>query len=463
MSLANKILISDPFSEVAKKAAECLTKNKYIVDIAENGKDAQIRAYKEKYFAIILDIDTSNYSGIEVLRFLKHSRPDIKIVLTVESKERIEELGLTMRDLTKLGAKSLLIKPYSDDQLLTSIRGELKTKTTPNGKPKYVSEDLDQESMIRDDLFTKIHINEFYSTNPMMFDVYVKINPHRYVKIVREGDELSFKRIEKYQKEKNIDYLYFKTMDRVTYINHLNKVLKALLEKPNQNLQKKVTALKTHGELFLEELFTEGIKPELIDQGKQICHNVNELISQEKRLYNLMKDMQSFDFSIYAHSFQVAFLSAVCCSQLEWNSPSTIEKVAMGSILHDIGKIKLGPNILHTPPAKLNDEQFKELIKHPALGLESVQEFNGITQEVKNIIYQHHETIDAQGYPNRLPGMKIYPLAQIVGFIDLLSHIMSDNQLGPLQAFKFFLKFKHHLTKYNPKIIKGFANCLIQK
>lgn len=55
------------------------------------------------------------------------------------------------------------------------------------------------------------------------------------------------------------------------------------------------------------------------------------------------------DESIYYHSLNVAILSMLIAKELEWDR-SEIETVGLSALFHDVGKLKVPPQILKNRP-----------------------------------------------------------------------------------------------------------------
>lgn len=117
-------LICEPDPIWAKKTADFLLEKDQKSELVTNGKDCQLKIYKNKYNAVIIDIDTENHPGLSVLKFIRLNYPSLKIVLTFKSKERFNEINLSKDDLKKLGVCNYLVKPFTADKLIQSIEGE---------------------------------------------------------------------------------------------------------------------------------------------------------------------------------------------------------------------------------------------------------------------------------------------------------------------------------------------------
>jgi len=462
--MALKVLISDPFDQYSSLAKEILLKNSYVVDVALNGKDAQLKCYQTKYYAVILDIDTTNHSGFEVLRYIRVNRPSVRIILTFESAARMEYFEMTRDDLLKLGVSDVLIKPYNHEKLMKSISGELQYKLFKNvkaGPSKNVEAEPEAEEMfLRDDLFTKIKIDSFFSGNASIFDLFIKLTRNKYLKILHAGDFFSTDRIKKYKEEKNVDYLYFKTKDRAVYIQFYNKFLKLLLKRPDVALELKVTTIKSLSEKYLEEIHTEGLKPHLVEEGKGICDNIYHMVGNEKKLFEIIKKMEQDEDQEFNHSFLVAFFASLICKHMDWGSEKTINNVVFGGFLHDIGKTRIRRDVQTLTIQEMNIEQLAEYKTHPVHGGDILAELSTISSEVKQIVLQHHELVDGSGFPAGLFGMKIFPLAKVIGFADACTRIMSNQKVNPIQCVKQFLKEPGNVLKYDKSVIAAFVACL---
>ena len=71
----------------------------------------------------------------------------------------------------------------------------------------------EEEVALEDSKFTRVKISEFYTSQPVLFDLFVQLSSGRYVKILHAGDKLDEDRVSKYKDEKKVEYFYFKRED----------------------------------------------------------------------------------------------------------------------------------------------------------------------------------------------------------------------------------------------------------
>lgn len=101
-----------------------------------------------------------------------------------------------------------------------------------------------------------------------------------------------------------------------------------------------------------------------------------------------------------------------------------INQIRTAGLIHDIGKMGIDEKILNKPGA-LNDDEWKEIQRHPEIGyriLSSVNEFS----EMANCILEHHERWDGRGYPKGLKGEEISLQGRIVAVADSFDAMTSD-------------------------------------
>ncbi len=93
-------------------------------------------------------------------------------------------------------------------------------------------------------------------------------------------------------------------------------------------------------------------------------------------------------------------------------------------LLHDIGKLGVSNRILDKP-AKLTDEEFGEIRKHPRWTweiLERVTAFSDFAQEAS----QHHERLDGTGYPWRKDAAQLGLMSRVLAVADVYEALTAD-------------------------------------
>ena len=123
------------------------------------------------------------------------------------------------------------------------------------------------------------------------------------------------------------------------------------------------------------------------------------------------------------HSVRVAKYSRMLAEKLAL-SAEDCENVYYMALLHDIGKIKIPPEVLNKN-GKLTDEEFKTIKSHSGLGYTVLKDIS-IMPELAIGAGSHHERPDGKGYPKGLKGDEIPRVAQIIAVADTFDAMYSD-------------------------------------
>ncbi len=460
--MALKLLLVDKDLEWLQAAKSYFEELLYKTVIVGNGKDAQKALYNDKFFAVILNVKTENHSGLQVLKFIKTNHPSQNVIMVTEIEEGVdEEDQLTPEKLKKLGATDSIVKPFEMDDLKGVLEGHQSVGDLVSSIPRRKELGPEEEVDLGDDQFTKVKIAEFYSSQPVLFDIFIKLRSNRYIKILHAGDALSKERLDKYQNEKKVEYLYFQRKDILKYVKFNSYFAKKVISNPKVGGAKKIKMLQNVSEKYLEQAFVDGLKPQIIDQGKDIAENVYDLVTKNEDLFSVFREYADFDPNAYTHAYLVTLFSTAIIKQFEWQSKTTIECTAFACLFHDIGKMKLPPEIATMKVEEMNEEQLEEYKRHPEYGLELIDGKPMINNSVKQIILQHHEHFDGTGFPYGKRGSKILMLSNIVCLADNFVHVIQEQDLKPVEALRVLLQKRDEISWYNTKIVECLINVFV--
>jgi len=127
------------------------------------------------------------------------------------------------------------------------------------------------------------------------------------------------------------------------------------------------------------------------------------------------------DMYTYGHSRRVARHAQTIARALHL-PPEQVERIRRAALVHDIGKIYTPREILDKP-ARLTDEEFAIVKRHPADGADLLAHLG--EPEVVAIVRHHHERLDGGGYPDGLRGTEIPLGARIIAVADTFDALTS--------------------------------------
>lgn len=154
-----------------------------------------------------------------------------------------------------------------------------------------------------------------------------------------------------------------------------------------------------------------------------------ELVASEEaylgpRVRALMVQLERRDVSTEEHTRRVAFLAARVGEELKLSATSR-RHLAVGGLLHDIGKLSVPLEILNKP-GKLTDDEFAAIKRHPDDGRRLLDELGGFPETVKALVSDHHERLDGSGYPRGLTAMDMSLETRILAVCDVYDALVSD-------------------------------------
>jgi diguanylate cyclase (GGDEF)-like protein/putative nucleotidyltransferase with HDIG domain len=122
------------------------------------------------------------------------------------------------------------------------------------------------------------------------------------------------------------------------------------------------------------------------------------------------------------HSETVGRYAAMMAEELGLPE-AKVERVRLAGMLHDVGKVGV-PDVILQKPAKLTDDEFEIIKRHPGLGAQILE--HPKLDDVRSWVGAHHERPDGRGYPNALSDDEIPLEAKILAVADAFEAMTSD-------------------------------------
>ncbi len=170
--------------------------------------------------------------------------------------------------------------------------------------------------------------------------------------------------------------------------------------------------------------------------------------------------LRQLDHYTYEHSVSVSVLLMAFGRDLGM-SEDVLHDLALGGMLHDIGKSRVDPAILNKPAAL--DAREKSIMRsHVSWGeriLEGDPEIPAIGREVAS---QHHERLDGSGYPRQLAGQEISIHGQMAAIADIYDALSTDRSyssgIEPTESLRRLLEWPE--GKLSPTLVQHFIRCV---
>jgi PAS domain S-box-containing protein/putative nucleotidyltransferase with HDIG domain len=123
------------------------------------------------------------------------------------------------------------------------------------------------------------------------------------------------------------------------------------------------------------------------------------------------------------HAGRVMHIAVVLAKKLKMDMTS-IGKLKVASLLHDLGKLAIDEKILFKN-GKLSKKEFMEIKKHPHWGADVIR-LVYFLRDIIPIMANHHENYDGSGYPNGVKGEKIPLESRVLSVADIYEALTAD-------------------------------------
>jgi HD-GYP domain-containing protein (c-di-GMP phosphodiesterase class II) len=153
-----------------------------------------------------------------------------------------------------------------------------------------------------------------------------------------------------------------------------------------------------------------------------------ELVAEEEAFLGshvraLLVDLAEKDEYTEEHTRRVA-LRAVQVGEELGLAPERLRTLAVGGLLHDIGKLSIPDEILKRP-GPLSQREFELVEEHPDRGKRLLHDLGGFPESVLRLVRDHHERLDGSGYPQGLAGAELDLDTRILSACDVYDALMS--------------------------------------
>jgi putative nucleotidyltransferase with HDIG domain len=239
---------------------------------------------------------------------------------------------------------------------------------------------------------------------------------------------------------------------RVTYINKVDTAREMARARAHYGHAKE-TAKQIMSSIRLGRMLDMNRIRRTVDE------TVDSVLRNENALLLLSKIKNKDDYTA-EHCINVSILAAAFGKHLGLLEEE-IRVLALGGMLHDVGKMRIDDAILNKPGA-LTPEEFDIMKKHTTYGRDVLAALPTLEHAAVDVAYSHHERMDGRGYPRGLPSQQIPVFAKMVGVVDTYDAITSsrvyDKGRASMQALQIIHRNKG--TQFDAELAVEFIRMI---
>ncbi len=154
--------------------------------------------------------------------------------------------------------------------------------------------------------------------------------------------------------------------------------------------------------------------------------------------------LKKFDEYTFYHSVNTSILAMSLGRDLGFEL-NALHQIGVGTLLHDIGKTKIPPEILNKP-GRFEPHEMEVMKQHVLRGVEVLTTTTGLGDSYLHPALEHHERVDGTGYPHRRTRSELSQFGLMAAVVDIYDAITSDRCYHKGRAAHEALQFLYRLA-----------------
>jgi putative nucleotidyltransferase with HDIG domain len=239
--------------------------------------------------------------------------------------------------------------------------------------------------------------------------------------------------------------VYIRSAQKDAYRRYLAENISSVILDHSVPDTEKAEMLYTTACGVVEAVLASPDSQEDIRQSKDLVRHTVDFMLADPRVFGCMLSSISTVYHVYTHSVNVVTYSVALAQRSGITDPALMRELAVGALLHDVGKSRIDPLILNSPES-LSEDQWVIMKMHPKYGYDMLSQLGSVGEVALDIVLHHHERVRGGGYPNSLCGPAISDFVRIVSIADTFDALTTER---PFQkAITSFNAISMMNTKY---------------
>lgn len=196
---------------------------------------------------------------------------------------------------------------------------------------------------------------------------------------------------------------------------------KTVRDRAKVNLSESVKARVAEG---IQYLYNDTASENFTSTTRTITDDLMRAISDNDAIAVDISTLKISDEYTFKHSVDVATM-AMIVGKKHGLTDREVYELGISGLLHDVGKSKI-PNEILNKAGKLTDEEFAMMKQHSLLGYGILKEKDDLSNSIRLGVLQHHEKMNAGGYPMGVSSDRINLFARIISVADIYDALVTE-------------------------------------
>lgn len=212
------------------------------------------------------------------------------------------------------------------------------------------------------------------------------------------------------------DKMYVRQEEIGKYYSGMEHSLDSVIDDPQIDMGDKSAMIYSCAANIMEDVFSDPRSGENLARTKDITNHIIKFSLTDGSSISSLLSLSSHDYYTFTHCVNVAVFSVGLFQYIGKGTDEDLHALALGAILHDVGKTRISDTILNKP-GRLTDDEFFVMQTHSRKGYELMNDVLGVGS--LDVILHHHERFDGTGYPDKFKEDEISDAAKIATIADV--------------------------------------------
>ena len=181
-----------------------------------------------------------------------------------------------------------------------------------------------------------------------------------------------------------------------------------------------------------------------MDEVNRVVSDMTDSVLRNPDALTSLSRLKQFDEYTFFHSVNTSILAMSLGRHLEFDR-NALHQIGVGTLLHDIGKTKVPPEILNKP-GRFEPHEMEIMKQHVLRGVEFLSTTTGLGDSYLRPALEHHERVDGTGYPHRRMRSDLSQFGLMAAVVDIYDAITSDRCYHKGRAAHEALQFLYRLA-----------------
>lgn len=309
-------------------------------------------------------------------------------------------------------------------------------------------------------LYLPVHLDGLVVDSVVDFHLYLQSAPGHFV--LFRGPDLPFNADHHRRLLNNqVQTLWLRGDERRRYEAYVERHLETLLANPLIPVPRRASLLTAAAQATLESVMAAPRQQDVVPRTRRVAQQTVQMLVRTPDAVGHLASLMAHDYDTVRHSMNVSVFAVGLAYAAGVRNAPDLQELALGTLLHDIGKSEI-PRELLSKPGAYTDDEFAVMRTHVERGEQILGESGRLGHLGMIAVAQHHERLSGTGYPRRLSGADLHLFGRITAIADCFDAMTSDRtyQHAMRPADALHLMRTHLAAHFDQTLLDQFIRTL---